>query len=277
MFENILGHENELNILKSSILNNTISHAYLFSGPSGIGKLTIANEFAKLILKVDNLGGCPDYKYICKKEDKKNILVEQIRENIVDDIYIAPATGNMKVYVIDGAEYLNDASQNALLKTLEEPPKYAVIILIGSGSANMLPTVISRVYKINFNKLDSSIVDKYISENLNVKLDDKIIQFADGSIGFTVEIINENLTEELNKINELYVNISKKDVIKCLKETETIDFNKKFILDYLQYVLFANDKYLCTEIIEKAKERLKYNGNYDIVIDNMILKCIENI
>ena len=185
--------------------------------------------------------------------------------------------GNMKVYIIDGAEYLNDSSQNTLLKTLEEPPKHAVIILITSSSSNLLPTVISRVYKINFNKLSNEILDKYISENFNIKIDSNIIEFANGSIGFILEIINEKLMDELNKINELYAEMISKDVIKCFKKAEGIDFNKKHILDYLQYVLFLNNKYLCTEIVEKAKERLKYNGNYDIVIDNMILKCIENI
>ena len=277
MFENILGHENEINILSNVISSNKVSHSYLFSGPSGIGKLMVAQEFAKSILNIDNLNSCPDYIYICKKEDKKNILVEQIRENIVDNIYVAPATGNMKVYIIDGAESLNDASQNALLKTLEEPPKHAVIILIAASSANILPTVISRVYKINFNKLDGKTVGKYISENIGTKLDNNIIEFIDGSIGFALEIINEKLIDELNKINELYTYIITKDIVKCMKESEKIDFTKKYILDYLQHVFFSNDKYLCTEIVEKAKERLKYNGNYDIVIDNMIIKCIENM
>jgi len=277
MFENILGHENEINILSDSISNNKVSHSYLFCGPSGIGKLMVAKEFAKSILNVSNLNSCPDYIYICKKEDKKNIIVEQIRESIVDTIFIAPATGDRKVYIIDGAESLNDASQNALLKTLEEPPKHAVIILIAASSANILPTVISRVYTINFNKLDSKIVSKYLSENFNTKLDNNIIEFIDGSIGFALEIINEKLIDDLNKINELYKNIVTKNIVKCMKESEKIEFTKKYILDYLQHVFFSNDKYLCTEIVEKAKERLKYNGNYDIVIDNMILKCIENI
>lgn len=277
MFESILGHENEINILKNGISEGKISHSYLFSGPAGIGKLLIAKEFAKAILNVDNLNGCADYKYICKREDKKNILVEQIRDNIVNDIYVSPASGDKKVYIIDGCEYLNDAAQNALLKTLEEPPKHAVIILIASNSSNLLPTVISRVYKINFSKLSSEVVDEYISEKFNTKLDNNIIEFADGSIGFVLEIINEKLTDELNKINELYANMINKDVIKCLKQTEEIDFGKKHMLDYLQHILFYDNKYLCTEIVEKAKERLKYNGNYDIVIDNMILKCIENM
>ena len=277
MFENILGHENEINILSNIISNNEITHSYLFSGPSGIGKLMVAQEFAKLILNVSNLINCPDYIYITKKEDKKNILVEQIRENIVDDIYIAPATGDMKVYIIDNAEFLNDASQNTLLKTLEEPPKHAVIILIASSSANILPTVISRVYKVNFNKLDSELINKYLNENLDIKLSKNVIDFIDGSIGFAIELVNEKLMDELTKINELYDKMVTKNIVKCIKESENIDFTKKYILDYLQYVFFSNNKYLCTEIIEKAKERLKYNGNYDIVIDNMILKCIENI
>ena len=277
MFENILGHGNEIDLLKSSIDNNTISHAYLFSGPTGIGKLTIAKEYAKYILNTDNLNTSPDYKYICRKEDKKNILVEQIRENVVDDIYIAPSSGDFKVYIVDDAEYLNDTAQNSLLKTLEEPPKHAVIILIASSSANLLPTVISRIYKVNFSKLDKSMVDKYIKDNLNISLDSDILEFVDGSIGFAMEIINENLIDDLNKIKELYMNIIDKDVVQCLKKTEEIDFTKKYILDYLEHILFLNGKYLCTEVIEKSKERLQYNGNYDIVIDNMILKCIEHI
>lgn len=277
MFENILGHENEISILKKSIDDKTISHSYLFSGPDGIGKLTIAKEFAKCILNVDNLNSSLDFKYICKKEDKKNILVEQIRENIVDDIYIVPSRGDMKVYIINDAEYLNVASQNALLKTLEEPPKHAVIILIASSSSNILPTVISRVYKINFNKLGNNLVDKYIFKELGVKLDDNIIDFVDGSIGFASQIINEKLTDQLYKINDLYNSMINKDNIKSLKNSEEIDFNKKFTLDYLQHILYINNKYLCVEITQKAKVRLQYNGNYDIVIDNMILKCIESM
>lgn len=277
MFENILGHENEINILKKNIVNSNISHAYLFSGPSGIGKLTVAKEFAQNILNVSNLNSSPDYKYISKRDDKKNILVEQIREDLLDDIYMAPASGNMKVYIIDGAEFLNDASQNALLKTLEEPPKHAVIILIAANSANLLPTVISRVYKMNFNKLTNEMVDKYFTDNFNMKFDNNIISFIDGSIGFGKEIINNNLMSELNKINELYSDITNLDIVKCIKEAENIDFNKTNILDYFQHLLYTNNKFLCCEIIENTKDRLRNNGNYDIVIDNMLLKCIENI
>ena len=86
MFENILGHENEKSFLENSIKQNSISHSYLFSGEDGIGKLLVAKEFAKEILEVKSLDTCIDFKLIEKKEDKKNISVEQIREEIIEDV-----------------------------------------------------------------------------------------------------------------------------------------------------------------------------------------------
>ncbi|MEG1705773.1 MAG: AAA family ATPase [Clostridia bacterium] len=277
MFENILGHENQKSIIENSIKANTISHAYLFSGPSGIGKYTFAKEFAKILLNANNLENCLDYIEISKKDDKKNILVEQIREEVIEDMYIAPSSGNRKVYVINDAEYLNDSSQNSLLKTLEEPPEYVCIILISSNNSSILPTVLSRVNKIEFAKLDEIEISRYFKNEKDIKLDKNIIEFADGSIGLASELVKENLINDISKLNELYDLVIKKDVIMCFKKCEEIDFNKLYILDYFEFMLYKNNKFFCVEIIEKTKERLKYNGNYDIVIDNMVLKCIDNI
>lgn len=277
MFENIIGHEIQKNILENNIRNNTISHSYLFSGPKGIGKYTIAREFAKELLNTNNLETCSDYKEISKKIDKKNILVEQIRDDIIEDIYVMPSTCQKKVYVVNDAEYLNDSAQNSLLKTLEEPPKYVCIILISSNNSTILPTVLSRVNKIEFGRLDNSDVKQYIKLNNNIDLEENVIKFADGCIGMALEIIKENLINEIEKLDELYSYIVKKDLINSLKICEEIDFNKNNILDYLEYILYTNNNFFCVEILEKTKERLKYNGNYDIVIDNMILKCIDNI
>ena len=130
MFENILGHDNVKKQLTSDFNEQKVSHAYLFLGTEGIGKKSLAIEFAKGLLGTNNLATCVDYKYIEKLPDKKEIIVEQVRNKIVNDVYVAPATGNYKVYIINDAHLLNTAAQNALLKTLEEPPKYVVIILI---------------------------------------------------------------------------------------------------------------------------------------------------
>ena len=277
MFENIIGNEDKVNILKEALNSNNISHAYLFEGAKGVGKKTIAEEFAKSILKCDNLGSSPDYKYIKRFEDKKDILVDQIRKEIIDDIYIIPASGDKKIYIIDDAEFLNTASQNALLKTLEEPPKYAVIILIASNLNTFLPTILSRVYKISFNPVNEDKLQEYILNKYNIKLSQDVLKYLNGSIGLAKEIVENNLENKFKLIDELYVCIEQKDEITSLTKSSEIDFNDIKMLEYLEFLMFSNLKYNCVNIVEKAKQRLKYNGNYDIVIDSMILKIIQNM
>ena len=276
MFEKIIGHDNQKVILHDDVKNNKVSHAYLFVGSKGVGKYQVAKEFAKEILKTDSLDTCADYKYITKREDKKDIIVEQIRKDVIDDIYLAPVSGEKKVYIIDDAEYLNPASQNTLLKTLEEPPKYVVIILISSSTSSFLPTIISRVNIMNFSNIENEKLDKYIKEKYNVTFDKNILSFIDGSLGQAINIINNNLLDEFNNINKVFEYIKVKDVVSAFKLLESIKFNDN-ILDYLEYLLYTNSLILCTKFVEKAKNRLKMNGNYDIVIDNMILNIIDNI
>ena len=270
MFEDIIGLKKELFI--NFLENDNISHAYLFSGKKGIGKAKFAKEFAKRLLKVDNLESSPDFKYITKREDKKDILVEQIRKDVIDDIYISPVSGKRKVYIIDDAHLLNIASQNSLLKTLEEPPKYAVIILISSNTNAFLPTILSRVNEIVFDGVSAEELKNY-----NVELSDNILNFIDGSIGMAVNIIKDNLIEKFNNIDKLYENVIKKDVISSFKCMEDIDFTISYMLDYFEYILYSKNKYSTVKYVENAKVRLKFNGNYDITMDNMLFKIIDNI
>ena len=276
MFENIIGHDDKKIVLRDDIKNDRISHAYLFVGQKGVGKFQVAKEFAKEILKTNSLDACPDYKYISKREDKKDILVEQIRKDIIDDIYLAPVSCDKKVYIIDDAEYLNVASQNTLLKTLEEPPKYVVIILISSTISSFLPTIISRVNILNFSSIESQALNNYIKEKYNISFENNILSFIDGSLGQAINIIDNNLLDEFNNINKIFEYIKVKDVISTFKLLENIKLNNN-TLDYLEYLLYTNSLILSTKFIEKAKNRLKMNGNYDIVIDNMILNIIDSI
>ncbi|MCX8075278.1 MAG: AAA family ATPase [Clostridia bacterium] len=276
MFENIIGHDKTLGFLQEAIKSNNISHAYLFNGQKGIGKSAIAKEFAKLILKTDNLESNVDYKYIAKLEDKKDILVEQIRKELIDDIYIVPATSDKKVYVIDDAQDLNIAAQNALLKTLEEPPKYVVVILVSNLTSKFLPTIISRLNIINFSPLSKEELKKYFDEKYKVEINDRIYDFTNGSMGLLDEIMQKNMLADFNNIDLIYESIESKDSVKSLFYSQKVDFSNANLLDYLEFILYSNFKYSCVNIVEKAKERLKYNGNYDIVIDSMILKIIEN-
>ena len=273
MFENILGHEKQKDFLKSNIESNNISHSYLFVGKNGIGKKSLALEFAKQILNTNNLNNCPDFKIIEKKKDKKNILVEQIREDILKDVYIAPISSNKKVYIVNDFEELNLSSQNTLLKTLEEPPKFIVIILISSKIDNILPTIISRVNIVAFNKINNELLKEYIGNDIK----EDILNFIDGSIGFYNELLEEDNFNKLSDINNLYKSIEEKNYLNCFKIQEYIDFNKHYNFNYLIYLMNKNNKNLCVNILQKSYIRLQNNGNYDIVIDNMILKCIDSI
>lgn len=276
MFENIVGHERQKEILAKNIEKNSISHAYLFLGQEGIGKFKFACEFAKVLLNTNNLNNNPDFKVIRKREDKKDILVEQIRKELIDDIYIVPATGERKVYIIDDAHQLNIAAQNTLLKTLEEPPRYITIILVASNSSPFLATILSRVNQIPFEGISKNIVNNYLLSTFNTTLDDNILEYIDGSIGKALNIINNNLTQKYKNIEKLYEIISSKDILEVLKYVSNVNFDDD-LLDYLEFILYKRDKYNCIKIIENAKNRLKFNGNYDIIIDSMLLRLIDNI
>ncbi len=275
MFEKIYGHESQKKLLEKSLIDGKISHAYLFYGPDGIGKKQIALEFARNILQVDNLETCSDYKYISKMEDKKEIIVQQVRENITEDAIKRPIACNKKVYIVDEANLLNDIAQNAILKTLEEPPSYIVIILIASTINSFLSTILSRVNKLKFNVLKNDEINEYISKN-NLNVNEKIIKFSQGSIGKLRYILNSNLENDLKKIDVLLENIVNKNISKVLILSKDIDFSNNIYLEYLEFALFSNELYEASLEIKKSISRLKMNGNYDILIDNMLLRCIES-
>ena len=277
MFENIVGHDRQKEILSKSIESGNISHAYLFFGNSGIGKKQVALEFAKYILKTDNLENHPDFKLVSRMEDKKDILVEQIRKEVIDDVYIVPAAGDRKVYIIDEAETLNTASQNTLLKTLEEPPQYITIILIASNISTLLTTILSRVNQVPFEGVSNLELKKYIKDNYNVEFSDRIIEYFDGSIGKAIYAIESELTLKYEKVDKLYGYINAKNTIEAMKYSNEIELDKDELLDYLEYILYKSGKFVCIKIVENAKKRLKFNGNYDIIIDSMLLRLIDNI
>ncbi len=277
MFENIVGHEKQKEILTRSLASGNISHAYLFFGNNGIGKFSLAKEFAKELLHTDNIDNHPDFKVISKMEDKKDILVEQVRRELIDDVYVVPAAGDRKVYIIDDAESLNIASQNTLLKTLEEPPRYITIILVASNISAFLTTILSRVNQIPFEGVTSAQLKQFVYEKYQTSLSDNILEYLDGSIGKAIELIENNIQEKLLSIDELYLYIKEQNTIRAMKKSQDIDFAQDDTLDYLEYILYKNNAYSCVKIVENAKNRLKFNGNYDIIIDSMLLRLIDSI
>lgn len=174
MFENIAGHDNIKNILSNNINTKNILHSYLFIGEEGIGKKMLAKEFSKAILCTsENSKPCE----ICKScvefnsnnnvnfnlinEESTAIKIDQIR-NMQVKIAEKPINSDYKVYLINDVELMTVEAQNCLLKTLEEPPEYIVIILITSNENKVLNTIKSRCMKLYFNNLSNADIEKVL-------------------------------------------------------------------------------------------------------------------
>ena len=295
MFENIIGNTNIKTVLEKSIKQNKLSHSYLFVGTQGIGKKMIATEFAKMILCLDDNKYCnhcksciefdtnnnPDFVLI--SPDGNNIKIEQIRD-IQKRIQEKPIISEKKVYIIDNADLMTTEAQNCLLKTLEEPPEFAVIILIGSNSNTFLPTIKSRCTIMNFNKISDEEMTKYLREKCDVKnIDQNMLYMYQGSIGKALELKEKQ--EEYQNIENIINNIYRYDLIDFINNAEILYKSKEEIndiLDYINVILFnkAKDEYLytnCIQIVENTKKRLKQNANYDMSIDNMLFNIWEEI
>ena len=175
-------------------------------------------------------------------------------------------------------------AQNCLLKTLEEPPEFAVIILIGSNSNTFLPTIKSRCTIMNFNKISDEEMTKYLREKCDVKnIDQNMLYMYQGSIGKALELKEKQ--EEYRNIENIINNINRYDLIDFINNAEILYKSKEEIndiLDYINVILLnkAKDEYLytnCIQIVENTKKRLKQNANYDMSIDNMLFNIWEEI
>lgn len=290
-FNEIIGNQEVKTYLDSSIKNNTITHSYMFSGISGIGKRLIAAEFARKILcHEDGLDDCtcksctlfrenssPDFSII--DENGKSIKIETIR-NLIEKVIEKPIFSKRKVYIINDFENMTKEAQNCLLKTLEEPPEYATIILITSDENKILTTIKSRCTIVKFVQLSSSEIKEYVSKYLEENVKDEMIEYCGGSIGKAIEVLEHSETYEA--ISKAFENIQSKS-IKSFWDDCKILYDKENIynlLDFLIVLFYSKSKeeikYLyCVDTINEAIKRLKVNTNFEMSIDNMLLKIWE--
>ena len=296
-FNKIIGNENVKKILNNTIQTKNILHSYIFSGIEGIGKKLFAEEFAKMILCLEDgqkpcnkCKSClqfdndnnPDFKII---EAEGKIKIEQIR-NMQEKIYEKPIISNKKVYVINNAESMTIEAQNCLLKTLEEPPEYIVIILITSNESNIINTIRSRCLKINFNAIENIKLKSFLENEYQfTNLDNTMLKIFEGSIGKALKVKEKvELYEEINKILK---NLEKPDIINVLNNATQIYKGKEDINEILEYfnTYFLEkakeeynnaSKYLkAIQIVEDTKVRLNFNSNYDMSIDNLLINIWE--
>lgn len=274
MFEDILGNDDVKKYLTNCIENKNFSHSYIFSGIKGIGKYTFAKDFAKCILEDSMM---QDYYEL--GPDGKSIKVAQIRE-LQNVINIKPTFSKKSVYIIDDADLMTIEAQNSLLKTLEEPPEYAVIILIVHNERSILSTVKSRCVNIKFSKLSDKDIKKYFLKN-DLSFEDKninVFKVLDGSLN-NIDFIRDDY-DELLKLTVFVTNLKKNKVINFFQDGSVFyDNHDKIIrlLEYLNILLFENSYFQLIEIVEKTKNKILMNNNFEMCIDYMILNFIEEL
>nr|MBB1521830.1 hypothetical protein [Clostridiales bacterium] len=274
MFEDILGNDDVKKYLTNCIENKNFSHSYIFSGIKGVGKYTFAKDFAKCILEDSMM---QDYYEL--GPDGKSIKVAQIRE-LQNVINIKPIFSKKSVYIIDDADLMTIEAQNSLLKTPEEPPEYAVIILIVHNERSVLSTVKSRCINIKFSKLSDKDIKKYFLKN-DLNFEDKninVFKVLDGSLN-NIDFIKDDYDELLN-LTVFVTNLKKNKVINFFQDGSVFyDNHDKIIrlLEYLNILLFENSYFQLIEIVEKTKNKILMNNNFEMCIDYMILNFIEEL
>ncbi|MDR2545992.1 MAG: DNA polymerase III subunit [Lachnospiraceae bacterium] len=327
-FGDIIGQEHIREHLMKAIKTGKVSHAYIISGERSMGKEFIAKVFTMAIQceSTENEKPCqtcvsceqalsdnhPDIRFII--HEKPGVIgVEDIRRQINEDVGVMPYRGTRKIYVISEAEKMTPQAQNALLKTLEEPPSYAVIILLTANSGSLLPTITSRAALLHMKAVTDTAVRGFLMETMMIPdyRADVCVAFARGNIGRAKLLA---ASEELEKVKDeaivLLKNINHMDVseiiaaIRKIKELkfdigDYLDFLSIWYRDVLLYkatrdislIIFKEERdfirqvaSVCAyegieEIIEalaKAKTRLDANVNFELTLELLLFSIKDN-
>ena len=246
-FAEIVGQEDAKKLLKNAVMSGNHSHAYILSGEKGSGKMMLAEAFATM-LQCENPSdnacmechSCkqslsrnnPDIIYVTREEGKANIGVDVVREKIVNDVDIKPYSNKYKIYIVDEAERMNQQAQNAILKTIEEPPEYAIIILLTANHNAFLQTILSRCVLIQMKSVDTESI-KNILKNKYETVDyqaNMVASFAQGNVGKAIALATDS---SFNDVKNRVVSLCKKagkmeevqiaDEVKAIKEENDAD------------------------------------------------------
>lgn len=218
-FNDIIGHDRPIQILKRALAGGTLAHAYLFSGDEGLGKRMTARALAAAVNCPERgpgggCGTCPSCRKVAADShpdvhllvpDGAEIKIDQVRE-VQSALSLCPFEGAKKVLIVDGAETMNDASANALLKTLEEPPGDTVIILVTPRPTGLLPTIRSRCQEVRFLPLSRRVLAGAIREKRGLSEDDAwfLAAAARGGIGRGLEMDAEAERRERDEFFALW-------------------------------------------------------------------------
>ena len=214
-FKDVVGHKDILNYIRNAVTETKVSHAYILNGERGSGKKMLANLFATTLLcekqGPDPCNAChschqaesgnhPDIIRVTH-EKPNTISVDDIRRQVNEDIQIKPYQGPYKIYIIAEADLMTVQAQNALLKTIEEPPAYAVIFLLTENAEALLPTITSRCVMLKLRNIKDTLIRKYLMETMHVPdyKADMCTAFAQGNMGRAIMLAS---SDHFNEIRE---------------------------------------------------------------------------
>ncbi|MCM1123058.1 MAG: DNA polymerase III subunit delta [Eubacterium sp.] len=326
-FTDIIGQEQLKEHLQNAISTNKVSHAYIIHGERNSGKEFIARIFSMALQcekgGVEPCGEChsckqalshnqPDIIYI-SHEKPNTISVEDIRTQINGDIDIKPYSSPRKIYIMNEGEKMTVQAQNALLKTLEEPPEYAVILILTTNVDELLPTILSRCVVLNMKPVTDAQVKKFLMEELGVP-DYKAnicVAFARGNIGKAKLLAS---SEEFEKVKDEAITLAKyindmeiNEIVKAIKKISeykfdvndyldilsvwyrdvllfkaTKDINSLIFKEEIQQIMKVSDRSTYEGIetivnaLQQAKRRLEANVNFDLTMELLLMTIKEN-
>lgn len=326
-FEQIIGQQHIVEHFQNAVSMGKVSHAYILNGEDAESRHLIAEAFSRALQcqdeKVKPCGECrsckqtvagnqPDIIWV-RHEKPTSIGVEEVRTQLVGDILIKPYSSPYKIYIIDEAEKLTVQAQNVLLKTVEEPPAYAVIIFLTANAESLLPTILSRCILLNMRPVSEDVIRSYLKDKAGV-LEDKAelcTAFSQGILGKALKLAqSESFDAIRNHAVVLLKNIENmelSELLGSLKEltefkTEIEDYLGLLLVWYRDVLLFkaTNDANMLVfreeysavsrqaakssyegleEIItaiQKAEKRLKANVNFELAMELMLLTIKEN-
>jgi len=327
-FADIVGQEHLKEHLENAIKMDKVSHAYIINGEKNAGKEFIAKIFA-MALQCENrqgiepCGEChsckqalsgnhPDIIFITH-EKPGTIGVDDIRRQINNDVAIKPYKGPRKIYIMNEGEKMTVQAQNALLKTLEEPPEYVVLLVLTANVDSLLPTILSRCVVLNMKPAKDAQIKKYLMESMEIPdyKADVCVAFARGNVGKAKLLAS---SEEFDKVKEEAITLLKyikemelSEIVTAIKKINEYKFDVNDYLDilsiwYRDVLLFkathdANHLIFKEEIqhirkvadksayegiekiidaLEKSKQRLNANVNFDLTMELLLLTIKEN-
>ena len=308
-FSDIIGQNEIKDHLQKAVKSGKVSHAYIINGERGMGKKMLAEAFVQtLFCEQHGMDACeecpecgkvsrhnhPDVIYILPDEGKKTIGVENIRDNLVSDVYIRPYSREIKVYIIPDADLLNPSCQNAILKTIEEPPEYVRLLLLTENAERLLPTIRSRCIELDLKPVtgeDERIRRLLMQEyELPEYVTTSILQFAQGNIGKALSLAGSDSFQKM--LDTIFSLVSHIDGMRSYEIADRIEDIKKTaaeektdIKEYLDLLLLWYRDVLLYKatsdpsrlyFADRLREIMRESGLYTYGELNSFIEKIEN-